>query len=173
MSRHTHGAGVIHPAADEDKAFSRCERELMPKSSSVRACQLAERKTLRVEQGNLLPINDLGHGGSDHPPNSMRTCFFSFTLFFRIPPQPSLLRLWLIMSILRIKNASFSGLKNPLFDVKLGLNFTSALHRICVKWRDESRNFTPPGKQENPCAGTVPTSAWWRWSAPQKLNQEL
>ena len=28
------------------------------------------------------------------------------------------------MSILRIKNASFSALKNPLFDVKLGSNFT-------------------------------------------------
>jgi hypothetical protein len=26
--------------------------------------------------------------GSDHPPNSMRTCFFSFTLFFRTLPQP-------------------------------------------------------------------------------------
>jgi len=39
--------------------------------------------------GNLLPINDLGHGGSDHPLNSMRTCFFSFTLFFEPSPQPS------------------------------------------------------------------------------------
>ena len=46
-------------------------------------------KTRRVEQGNLLSINDLGHGGSDHPLNSMRTCFFSFTLFFRAPHQPT------------------------------------------------------------------------------------
>jgi len=36
-----------------------------------------------------ITINDLGHVWSDHPPNSMRTCFFSFTLFFRTIPQPS------------------------------------------------------------------------------------
>jgi len=49
--------------------------------SADRPCQLGERKTRRDEQGNLLSINDLGHGGSDPPFNSMRNCFFNFTLF--------------------------------------------------------------------------------------------
>ena len=37
------------------------------------------------------------------------------------------------MSALRSKNARFSALKNPLFDVKLGRNFTFALHRLDVE----------------------------------------
>jgi len=60
-------------------------------------------------------MNDLTHGGSDHPPHSMRGRFFSFTLFSEDASRPCGFGFWLIMSHLRAKNARFSSLKTPAF----------------------------------------------------------